>query len=297
MARSNQPPPPQAANLTIEQMRRGIERLRKRIEELESFEPREVPSRFHSSVDALDTAIADTLDRVFGADTIERRRFNVAPIDSGPIQMGGTWGRGYEPDFRGYLQEGKDAALTSLRTAIRVLEEEIEEQSTYSSPPPGSPVPSGKLELSRKVFIVHGRDDGPREAVARFLERLGFIPIILNEQANQGRTVIEKVEAYSDVDFAVVLLTPDDEGNLVGEAPRYRARQNVILELGYFIGKLTRKHVCTLVAGDIEIPSDWRGVVDEKFDAAGAWRQVLARELEAAGHRIDWNTVMRPQAG
>lgn len=294
MARSTQPPPPKSANLNVEQMRRGIDRLRKRIEDVESFDPSQVPSRFHSSVDALDTAIADTLDRVFGTDTIERRRLNVSHIDGGPIQMASPWGRGHEPDFRGYLQEGKESALTSLRTAIRVLEEEIEEQSAHSPPPVGAAVAVAKRALSRKVFIVHGRDDGPREAVARFLEKLGFNPIILNEQANQGRTVIEKVEAYSDVDFAVVLLTPDDEGNLVGEPPQRRARQNVILELGYFIGKLTRKHVCTLVSGDIETPSDWRGVVDERFDGAGAWRQVLARELEAAGHEVDWNAVMRP---
>ena len=109
---------------------------------------------------------------------------------------------------------------------------------------------------------MHGREEEPREAVARFLERLGFQPIILHEQANQGRTVIEKVEDNSDVGFAVIILTPDDMGNLKGEEPQPRARQNVLLELGYFIGKLTRKRVCTLKVGELEIPSDWRGVVD-----------------------------------
>jgi predicted nucleotide-binding protein len=119
------------------------------------------------------------------------------------------------------------------------------------------------------------------------------LPVILHEQANQSRTVIEKIEAHSDVGFAVVLLTPDDEGNLGGEKPRPRARQNVLLELGYFIGKLTRSRVCTLKVGDIEIPSDWRGVIDEPFDDGGAWRQTLARELQAAEYTIDWNKVMR----
>jgi predicted nucleotide-binding protein len=101
------------------------------------------------------------------------------------------------------------------------------------------------------------------------------------------------VEAHSDVGFAVILLSPDDEGRVKGETPQPRARQNVLLELGYFIGKLTRRRVCTLKVGDVEIPSDWRGVIDEPFDKGGGWKQTLARELEAAGYEIDWNTVMR----
>jgi Predicted nucleotide-binding protein containing TIR-like domain len=99
---------------------------------------------------------------------------------------------------------------------------------------------------ARKIFIVHGHDDGPKYAVTRFVERLGFEAIILHEQASQGRTVIEKIEAHADVGFAIVLLTPDDFGGAKGEEPKSRARQNVILELGFFVGKLTRSRVCAL---------------------------------------------------
>ena len=145
-----------------------------------------------------------------------------------------------------------------LEQAVRGLEEEIEQRAsepatTFEDGSRQRPAPVS----SRKVFIVHGRDEGPREAVARFLEKIDFEPVILHERANQGRTVIEKVEVHSDVGFAVVLLTPDDEGCLKGEKPQPRARQNVLLELGYFIGKLTRSRVCTLKVGDLEIPSDW----------------------------------------
>ncbi|AGP47150.1 putative nucleotide-binding protein containing TIR-like domain protein [Serratia plymuthica] len=150
-----------------------------------------------------------------------------------------------------------------------------------------------KPQFSRKVFIVHGHDDGARETVARFLERIGLEAIILHEQANQGRTVIEKVIANSDVGFAVVLLTPDDEGCEKGGTPEPRARQNVLLELGYFIGRLGREKVCALKRGALEIPSDFAGVVWETMDSGGGWKQALARELEAAGHSIDWNKVMR----
>lgn len=150
-----------------------------------------------------------------------------------------------------------------------------------------------KQPFSRKVFIVHGHDDGARETVARFLERIGLEAVILHEQANQGRTIIEKVVANSDVGFAVVLLTPDDEGCVKGGAFEPRARQNVLLELGYFIGRLGRDKVCALKRGTLEIPSDFAGVVWEAMDSSGGWKQALARELEAAGHSIDWNKVMR----
>lgn len=150
-----------------------------------------------------------------------------------------------------------------------------------------------KQQFSRKVFIVHGHDDGAREMVARFLERIGLEAIILHEQANQGRTIIEKVVAHGDVGFAVVLLTPDDEGCAKGDKLEPRARQNVLLELGYFIGRLGREKVCALKRGTVEIPSDFAGVVWETMDSSGGWKQSLARELEAAGHTIDWNKVMR----
>lgn len=150
-----------------------------------------------------------------------------------------------------------------------------------------------KPPISRKVFIVHGHDDSAREMVARFLERIGLEAIILHEQANQGRTIIEKVVAHSDVGFAVVLLTPDDEGCSKGGVPEPRARQNVLLELGYFIGRLGRDKVCALKRGTLEIPSDFAGVVWETMDNNGGWKQALARELQAVGHDIDWNKVMR----
>jgi hypothetical protein len=149
------------------------------------------------------------------------------------------------------------------------------------------------VSTSKKVFIVHGHDGEARETVARFLANIGFDPIILHEQANRGRTVIEKVEANSDVGFAVVLLTPDDEGCQKGGKSEPRARQNVLLELGYFIGRLGREKVCALKRGEVEIPSDFAGVVWEIMDSTNGWKQVLGRELQAAGHEIDWNKVMR----
>ena len=116
----------------------------------------------------------------------------------------------------------------------------------------------------------------------------------MNEQANLGRTIIEKVEANAGVGFAVILLTPDDLGRAKEvDNLEPRTRQNVLLELGYFIAKLGRERVCALKRGIVEIPSDFAGIVWEEFDGAGAWKQKLGRELNAVGYQIDWNLVMK----
>lgn len=153
--------------------------------------------------------------------------------------------------------------------------------------------PLGPISGS-KVFLVHGHDESVREGTARFLEKLNLEPIILHEQPNAGKTIIEKVEAYSEVAFAVVLLTPDDVGGVISnpEELKPRARQNVILELGYFLGKLGRTHVAALIKDDIEKPSNYDGVVYISIDAGGAWKLQLARELKTAGLNIDLNDAV-----
>jgi len=148
---------------------------------------------------------------------------------------------------------------------------------------------------SRRVFVVHGHDESAREKVARFLEKLDLEPIILHEQANAGLTVIEKFTQHANVAFAVVLLTADDVGGPKGASLaelQVRARQNVLMELGYFIGTLGRARVCALVQPGVEIPSDYRGVLYIDLDKAGAWRTQVAREMKIAGLSIDLNKAL-----
>lgn len=146
---------------------------------------------------------------------------------------------------------------------------------------------------SRKVFVVHGHDTAVRESVARLLEKLELEVVILHEQPNRGQTVIEKLERHSDVSFAVIILTPDDVGAsaMDDKALKKRARQNVILELGHFMGKLGRSRVCALYVEGVELPSDFHGVLYVLYDQVGSWRLKLAKEIEAAGIPLDFNLL------
>jgi len=144
--------------------------------------------------------------------------------------------------------------------------------------------------ISKNIFVVHGRDTTPAFELARILENLKLKPIILAEQPSGSRTIIEKLEKYSNVGYAFVLLTPDDVGRLANEKKEleWRARQNVILEFGYFIGILGRDRVACLYKGDIELPSDMLGVVYIQFNKSveEIYRYII-RELRAVGYTFD----------
>lgn len=153
----------------------------------------------------------------------------------------------------------------------------------------------GRIQMSNKVFIVHGHDELAVQEMARTLEKWGFEAIILHEQADLGLTIIEKIERYTDVDFAVVLYTECDYGRAkevdVSEE-KFRARQNVVFEHGYLISRLGREHVCALVKGDVETPGDISGVVYVSMDKNGAWKMALAKNMKAAGINIDMDKFL-----
>ena len=130
--------------------------------------------------------------------------------------------------------------------------------------------------------------------MARFLENLELEPVILQEQPNEGRTIIEKFEEYAQVGFAVILCTPDDVGALATEQAQLkpRPRQNVLLEWGFFLGLIGRGRVCALVKGDVEIPSDYSGVVYIQMDDSQGWQFQLLRELHKAGLPVDANRLL-----
>lgn len=156
-----------------------------------------------------------------------------------------------------------------------------------------SEVGEAEDELTNQVFVIHGQNDAAKLAVARFLGQLGIEPIILHERPNRGRTIIEKFEEHSRVGFAIALLTADDRGGLrSSKVLQARARQNVIFELGYFLGRIGRQRVAALYEEGVEIPSDYAGVVYIPLDPAGGWRITLAREMRDAGISVDLNKAV-----
>lgn len=144
-----------------------------------------------------------------------------------------------------------------------------------------------------KIFIVHGHDESAKSEVARFIETLGLKPIILHEQASSGNTIIEKIEKYSNVGFGIVLYTPCDIGANKREETnlKSRARQNVVFEHGYLIGKIGRNNVCALVKGDLEKPNDISGVIYVNMDDNGGWKLPISKELKNVGYKIDMNLI------
>lgn len=151
--------------------------------------------------------------------------------------------------------------------------------------------------MTKRVFLVHGRNDAAKNEVTLFLERLGLEVVILHEQANGGRTLLAKfIEEASSASFAVVLMTSDDVGRLATDTnkpPRPRARQNVVFELGFFVGLIGPEKVCALVDPEVERPSDFEPVVYIPFGLEARWKQDLARELRAAKLPINTDALLR----
>ncbi len=198
------------------------------------------------------------------------------------------------------FNSGLDESEVLLNRLIQELELFAEDAPTLKA---SSQKPSTS-STNKNVFVVHGHDEKLKTQVEQFLERLGLQPIILHKQPDQGQTIIEKFEKHSDVSFAVVLFTPDDEGRkkpanlhwsdpFITPAPELtpRARQNVILEFGYFLGKLGRPKVCGLYCEGVELPSDYDGVLYTKVDEDEAWHLKLFKELKAAGFDVDANRL------
>jgi predicted nucleotide-binding protein len=261
-------------------------RLRKRIDQLESLNLKEIVG--YRDVEPIERDIEQTLRQVFESRGDYSRYKEAAQLL--PLRRPISWLRS---DIRTHLEiKGLPKSLSLLRQAAQRLEEDIAAAELTSAQDEVVTKAAVPRNSRAAVFVVHGHDEDCRKEVTQFLERLGFEAIVLNEQANRGRTVIEKIEAHSDVQFAVVLLTPDDVGGKATAELNPRARQNVILELGYFIARLGRDKVCALKSGDLELPSDILGVVCVDLDDRKVWQGKFATELEGAGYEIDWKKMV-----
>ena len=173
---------------------------------------------------------------------------------------------------------------TATRERVSSLLGDVAEEAATSATPPDS------HDYSNRVFIVYGHDTDAREQLELILRRMKLEPIVLQNLPSGGQTIIEKLETCSDVTFACVLLTPDDEGHAAGKSgqKRSRARQNVVLELGMFLAKLGRERVAILHKGDVELPSDISGLLYIPFkERVDEIKDRVAAELQEAGFQIN----------
>ncbi|XES78335.1 MAG: TIR domain-containing protein [Candidatus Bathyarchaeia archaeon] len=151
---------------------------------------------------------------------------------------------------------------------------------------------SGEASMSlterRQVHVLHGKDEPMKQQVVQTLQKLGLEPVVLREQPNQGKTLLGEFSEYSDVTFAVVLLSPEDPSTVM-----LKVSQNLVLELGFFLGKLSSKRVMPLfrdVKGFV-LPEGILGVTYTRFDREGTWRYKLAKVLQSNGFQVDINKI------
>ncbi len=217
----------------------------------------------------------------------DRKSVTVANILFGPTS-----------DFRLLEEKGRDATRDFIRTQAEKRSKKKLSRKTH-------------IMSSKKVFIAHGHDYEPVKELKTIVTELGLEPIVLHEQPSGSRTVVEKLEKFSgSINYAFVILTPDDMGSSKEDVMsavatfrnrqydsedllegfteiKFRARQNVILEFGYFIGKLGRDRVCCLYSGDIELPSDMQGIIHVPFkDSLNEVRNKIVKELKEAKYEI-----------
>jgi predicted nucleotide-binding protein len=277
-------PPPKPPPQTREALERGIRRLKDALNAVEEYKLEQFNEDNEPlGILELRALIQASVEKAFPEGSSGRDRYVSAHEIYGSTGYVSWDGRDFAGERQAYARD-VERAKGFLRSAIAELERDLEDLREASTPlgvfePALSP-------KSSRIFIVHGHDDGPKEAVARFVSALGYQPVILHEQPNRGRTIIQKFrEEAADVGFAIVLLTPDDE-----TPTGHRARQNVVLELGFFLGVLGADHVAPIVKGRVETPSDFDGVLYTPYDAG--WKVAVAKELAAAGYKVDWNVVM-----
>ena len=225
---------------------------------------------------AWETKTERLLTKLYGKNSIEYEKFTQTRFSPMIFSIN---------DPHSEFVEACRKGLETTRAVFLTYLEELEEVNNVSPTQNAFPI---KSDFS-KVFIVHGHDGELKQSVARIIEKQGIEAIILSEQANQGRTIIEKFEDYSDVDGAICLFTSDDIGKAKNNSVDMpRARQNVVLETGYFMGKLGRNHIVILADEGIELPSDLSGVV---YTNTANWQIDLLKELKAIGYMVDFNKL------
>lgn len=244
----------------------------------------ELPHRDSGKLDALKQRTEMLINKIFGNSSnyhATLKRISFSPR----IVVGGSGSGPYDNAWKSGLKAFQNLVDTMIEDILLEIGETSENETKL-------------IELNtEEIFVVHGHNKEMKESTARTIEKLGLKPIILHEQPNKGRTIIQKFIDHSQVGFAIVLISADDYGFKKSEKSdnaRLRARQNVILELGFFLGRLGIDRVVALFeqTENLEIPSDYDGVLFIPFDHDGRWKFDLVRELKALNYDVDANSIL-----
>lgn len=253
----------------------NYQKFKELYDEIESLEDWKMDA-FSPAFKAWKSKTERFLINYFGKESYEVSHFNAVEFKFSMYAPGRT-----AADYFQKCQNGLEECKGVFETYLHEMENE--EQS------PEKLLISKNARSFQKVFIVHGHDHALKQEVARIIEKQGIEAVILSEQANGGKTIIEKIEENSDVGAAICLFTGDDYGRAKdATSENLRARQNVVFEAGYFMGKLGRGNVILIASPDIEIPSDLQGVVYTNKDM---WQTDVLRELKAIGYNVDFNKL------
>lgn len=201
--------------------------------------------------------------------------------EAGPKDKSEEPQQGQDPVVEPAVDDGKKDLASSIDKEITKIEITPRVESMEKS-------------SSRKVFIIHGRDEEKKTAVATFLKNLDLEPVIPNGQPGQGINLIEEFEEDPGVVFAITLLTADDCGYPKGkpEEAKLRSKQNVIFEMGFLIGRLKQNLVCALYEDGLDLPSEYQGGVFIPFDPNGLWKLLVARTMKMANVDVDLNKAI-----
>jgi hypothetical protein len=204
-------------------------------------------------IDAIKLRANLLIGKIFGEDS--NYRSLLKSISFSPTMYISPFGSPSSVPYDRAWEKGISSFINIVNTMIEDIELSVEFNKNESSQI------NSLITSNNQIFIVHGHNEEMKQSVARLIEKLDLKPLILHELANKGRTIIQKFIDHSNVGFAIVLMSADDYGfskNDIPENAKLRARQNVILELGFFIGKLGAERVMAIFekTDNFEIPSD-----------------------------------------
>ncbi|MGZ5093615.1 MAG: TIR domain-containing protein [Burkholderiales bacterium] len=289
--RAAQQPPKQPPELLVsrddakarlqERIEKGLELKQRRVDTREAYENL---SNDFSKWDAFNNEL---LKRLFTTDELAKEYsfWGVMAIAMGERSLGEKIAEIYKD------VDNKIHRIDSIIDRLELIPLSVDVHNTGLTPPQ----PSASQPRTKKVFVVHGRDEVAKTNLEVFLHEIGLDPVVLHRQADEGMTIIEKFEKYSDVGYAFILLTPDEVAYLASEDSKpdsertkeFRARPNVIFEFGYFVGKLGRSRVCCLYTGNVSLPSDVSGMIYKRYEKSiEEVAYSVIKDLKASGYAI-----------